>query len=147
MLRALCNGIFSGLDKNYNLEFFSNNISDAEVLNKILSLYKPTEMAIEKLFFNSNRKTAVDVAQARGVILLASQINNLNCFEYTPLQVKQSVTGYGRATKQQVIEMTTKILNLKKIPKPDDVADSLAVAVAHLHSSCSRLFNLKENKI
>ena len=106
-------------------------------LNALLNKYHPDAMAIEKLFYNTNAKTVIDVAQARGVIMLAAEINSVPAFEYTPLQVKQSVVGYGRAEKKQVQEMTRVILNLEKIPKPDDTADALAMAICHAHSSGS----------
>lgn len=115
-------------------------------LNDIFERYKPEAMAIEKLFYNTNAKTVIDVAQARGVTVLAAHQNNAKIFEYTPLQVKQSVVGYGRAEKKQVQEMVRVILRLEKIPKPDDTADALAMAVCHAHSSGSvmgRLNNLK----
>ena len=96
-------------------------------------------MSMEKLFYNSNQKTVIDVAQARGVITLSARLHNVPVFEYTPLQVKQSVTGYGRAVKKQVQEMTRVILNLEKIPKPDDTADALAMAICHGHCSSSIL--------
>lgn len=105
----------------------------------ILEQCKPDACAIEKLFFNTNTTTAIDVAQARGVILLACEEKNVPIFEYTPLQVKQSVTGYGRAEKKQVQEMTKSILNLKAVPKPDDTADALAVAICHGHSYNSKM--------
>lgn len=104
----------------------------------LLELYRPDAMAVEKLYFNTNQKTAIDVAQARGVILLAARQKGVPFFEYTPLQVKQSVVGYGRAVKQQIIEMTTRLLNLKKPPKPDDVADALAIAICHAHTAGSQ---------
>ncbi len=100
-------------------------------LTSIIQKHSPDAMSIEKLFFNTNTTTAIDVAQARGVILLAAKHNNVPVFEYTPLQVKQSVTGYGRAAKQQVMEMTRQMLNLKSVPKPDDTADALALAICH----------------
>ena len=99
-------------------------------------------MAIEKLFFNTNQKTAIDVAQARGALVLAAQKNKVPIFEYTPLQVKQSVVGYGRAEKKQVQEMTRVMLNLEKIPKPDDAADALAMAICHCHSAGSLIGQL-----
>lgn len=108
-----------------------------EDLTYLFQKYKPDAMAIEKLFFNTNKKTAVDVAQARGVILLAATVNGAECFEYTPLQVKQSVVGYGRAEKKQVQEMTRQLLNLSAVPKPDDTADALAMAICHAHCSGS----------
>ena len=94
-------------------------------------------MSIEKLFFNTNTTTAIDVAQARGVILLAATNNNLPVYEYTPLQIKQAVTGYGRAEKKQVMEMVRQLLNLKSVPKPDDTADALAIAICHAHTGGS----------
>lgn len=112
-------------------------------LQEIIKRNKPEAMAIEKLFFNTNAKTAIDVAQARGVILLGAKESGLGIFEYTPLQVKQSVVGYGRAEKKQVQEMTRIMLGLQKIPKPDDTADALAMAICHAHSSCSSLGMLK----
>lgn len=108
-----------------------------EDLTYLFNKYSPDAMAIEKLFFNTNKKTAVDVAQARGVILLAARMNGAACFEYTPLQVKQSVVGYGRAEKKQVQEMTKQLLGLSAVPKPDDTADALALALCHAHCSGS----------
>lgn len=104
--------------------------------------YKPEVMSMEKLFYNNNAKTVIDVAQARGVITLSAQQYDTPIAEYTPLQVKQSVVGYGRAVKKQVQEMTRIILNLEKIPKPDDTADALAMAICHGHSSGSMLGRL-----
>ena len=92
-------------------------------------------MSIEELFFNKNIKTALNVGHGRGVVLLVAAKNNKEIFEYTPLQVKQSVVGYGRAQKPQIQQMVKMILNLEKIPKPDDVADALAVAICHAHSN------------
>lgn len=105
----------------------------------LFSKYPIDAMAIEKLFFNTNQKTAIDVAQARGVLVLAAQKHKVPVFEYTPLQVKQSVVGYGRAEKKQVQEMSKILLNLKEIPKPDDAADALAMAICHCHSAGSLL--------
>ncbi len=102
-------------------------------MNTIISKYKPECMAIEKLYFNTNQKTVINVAQARGVINLSAAINDLPIFEYTPLQVKQAVVGYGQAEKMQVMDMTRRILNLSEIPKPDDAADALAIAICHAH--------------
>lgn len=109
-------------------------------LNLLIERYKPDILAIEKLFFNTNQKTVIDVAQARGVIVLAAEHNGLQINEYTPLQVKQSVVGYGRAEKKQVQEMTRLILKLEKIPKPDDTADALAMAICCGNSLGSILF-------
>ena len=107
---------------------------------QIMETYKPEAISIEKLFFNTNTTTAIDVAQARGVILLAAEKMRIPVFEYTPLQVKQSVTGYGKAEKAQVMELTRRLLNLEKCPKPDDTADALAMAICHCHSSSSLIF-------
>ena len=114
----------------------------ADIYNDILSIiekYNPDELAIEKLYFNTNTTTAIDVAQARGVIVLAAHQKGLKISEYTPLQVKQAVTGYGRAEKHQVMEMIKSILSLKSVPKPDDTADALALAICHGHYSDSVL--------
>ena len=112
----------------------------------VFEKYKPSVMSMEKLFYNSNQKTVIDVAQARGVITLCAQMHNKEIFEYTPLQVKQSVTGYGRAEKKQVMEMTRSILSLESVPKPDDTADALALAICHAHcnaSSLGKLYNIE----
>lgn len=101
---------------------------------KIIQQYKPDSVAIEELFFNTNVKTAIMVGQARGVLILASENNNVPSFEYTPLQVKQAVVGYGRADKNQVQQMVKLLLDLPEIPKPDDTADALAIAICHAHS-------------
>lgn len=103
----------------------------------VLTKFKPDAVSIEKLFFNTNQKTGIDVAQARGVIVLAATQCGVPVYEYTPLQVKQSVVGYGRAEKSQVMEMTKSILGLAKVPKPDDTADALAIAICHGHSSAA----------
>ena len=101
----------------------------------LIEKYKPEAIAVEKLFFNENTKTAIDVAQGRGAILLTAAQSLLPVFEYTPLEVKMAVTGYGRADKNQIQQMVRTILNLQKTPKPDDVADALAVAICHAHSN------------
>ncbi|MDD6011216.1 MAG: crossover junction endodeoxyribonuclease RuvC [Oscillospiraceae bacterium] len=106
-------------------------------LSAIIDRFQPEAMAVEKLFYNNNAKTVIDVSQARGVIMLAAQKKGVCAYEYTPLQVKQSVVGYGRADKKQVQEMIRRILGLEKVPKPDDTADALAMAVCHAHSSGS----------
>ena len=105
-----------------------------------ISRVKPDAFAVEELFFHSNQKTAIYVAQARGALVLAAKNHNVPIYEYTPLQVKQAVVGYGRAEKKQVQQMTKAILNLSEIPKPDDTADALAIAVCHAHSGGSLLW-------
>ena len=108
-------------------------------LTEIIQTYSPNAMAVEELFFNTNQTTGIRVAEARGVILLAGQMCGLPITEYTPLQVKQSVVGYGRADKKQVITMVTMMLGLTKPPKPDDTADALAIALCHGQNAGSRL--------
>lgn len=104
----------------------------------VLRTYRPQAMAIERLYFTTNQKTAIDVAQARGVIQLCGIKYGTEIFEYTPLQVKQAVVGYGKAEKRQVMQMTKTILSLSEIPKPDDVADALAIAICHAHCAGSQ---------
>lgn len=103
-------------------------------LKEILERYRPDCMAIEELFFSRNTTTAIGTAQARGVLILAAAEAGVPVYEYTPMQVKVAVTGYGRAAKQQVQEMVRTLLKLKAVPKPDDVADALAIAICHGHS-------------
>lgn len=102
-----------------------------EEVTDIIVQTKPQAMSVEKLFFAQNVTTAMTVAQARGVVLLAGKQANLEIFEYTPLQIKQALTGYGRAEKKQIQEMVRVILKLKVVPKPDDCADALAAAITH----------------
>lgn len=110
-------------------------------MKQLIDTYKPDCMAVEELFWNTNQTTGIRVSEARGVILLSGAENGLSIHEYTPLQVKQAVVGYGRAEKKQVITMVTMLLNLEKPPKPDDTADALAIAICHAHSGASRLAN------
>jgi len=105
----------------------------------IIERFKPDEVAVEELFFNTNAKTAITVGQARGVLLLAGEIMGVPLFEYTPLQVKQAITGYGRAEKKQMMEMVRRLLGMQQIPKPDDAADALAIALCHMRSSTNLL--------
>ncbi len=103
-------------------------------LGSIIERYKPQSVSVEQLFFNKNVKTAIAAAHGRGVALLTAAKSGAPVFEYTPLQVKQAVAGYGRATKQQIQQMVKVLLNLDTIPRPDDAADALAVAICHAHS-------------
>ncbi len=103
-------------------------------LEKILKKYRPKVVAVEDIFFFKNQKTAVKVSQARGVILLAAAKSGAEIFEFTPLQVKQALTGYGRAEKKQIQAMVKSFLRLKEVPKPDDAADALALAICCAHS-------------
>lgn len=100
----------------------------------IFEVYKPEAVAIEELFYNKNTKTAIAIAEARGIHLLAAENKSIPLYEYTPLQVKQGIVGYGRAEKKQIQEMVRVILKLDAVPKPDDVADGLALAICHAHS-------------
>ncbi len=111
-------------------------------IGELCDKYKPDAVSVEELFFNTNLKTGIAVAHARGVIVLAVQKLGIPFYEYTPLQVKQSVVGYGRAEKMQVMLMTKSLLHLEKIPRPDDAADALALAVCHAHASRSHLLGL-----
>lgn len=104
-------------------------------LNKLLKKYKPDTAAVEKLFFSSNVKTALAVGQARGVVMLCIQKAGIEPFEYTPNEVKQAVAGYGGADKRQVQDMVRALLQLDSIPKPDDAADALAIAITHLNTT------------
>lgn len=113
-------------------------------LETIIEKYSPTEMAVEELFFNTNITTGIAVAEARGVILCTAHAKGLEISEYTPLQVKQAVVGYGKAEKHQVIAMVTSILKLKSPPKPDDTADAVAIAICHSQcqgSAIGKYFN------
>ena len=115
----------AGLPFNRRLEIIYDE------LTALLSRHTPDAVAVEKLYFQTNVKTAIDVAQARGVTMLALQKCGAPVFEYTPLQVKSAVTGFGQAQKPQVMEMTKRLLRLKAVPKPDDTADALAIAICH----------------
>ena len=109
-------------------------------VQQLLDCFKPDAVSIEELFFNTNITTGISVAHGRGVLLLACQQAGVKIFEYTPLQVKQSVVGYGRAEKKQVMEMVKRLCNLQAVPKPDDAADAVALALCHARSSTSLLF-------
>lgn len=115
----------AGMDFSRRLEIIYDEMA------ALIAKASPDAMAVEKLYFKNNQKTAIDVAQARGVILLAAKKQNIPLYEYTPLQVKSAVTGYGQAEKPQVMEMTRRLLGLRDVPKPDDTADALAIAICH----------------
>ena len=109
-------------------------------LNQVIEAFRPDVVAIEELFFNTNITTGISVAHGRGVILLACRQSGLKIYEYTPLQVKQAVVGYGRAEKKQVMEMVKRLCCLSEAPKPDDAADAVALALCHARSSTSLLY-------
>ena len=111
----------------------------ANDLEELISKFKPDALAIEELFFNNNVTTGIGVAQARGVILMTAEKMGLPIYEYNPSQVKQAVVGYGKAEKKQVMDMTKRLLGLSAVPKPDDAADAVAIALCHARSSTSLL--------
>ena len=104
-------------------------------LSDVIEQYQPAVCSVEQLFFNSNQKTAIKVGEARGSAILACALKGLPVYEYTPLQIKQALTGYGRADKHQIQEMVRQILGLEKAPRPDDAADAVAAAICHANSS------------
>ena len=137
---------FKTLDHGAILTPAHTNVEDRlahiyDSLDELIKMYKPDAVAVEELFFNTNQKTIITVAEARGCILLCCKKNGVPLFEYTPLQVKQSVVGYGRAEKKQVIHMVKLLLKLEKAPKLDDTCDALAIAICHANCSNSRIKN------
>ena len=110
-----------------------------ESIHILIERFHPDAFAVEELFFNTNVKTAISVAHGRGVCILAASVQNVPIHEYTPLQVKQAVVGYGKAEKRQVMDMVRRILHLTTVPRPDDAADAIAVALCHARSSTSLL--------
>ena len=128
---------YGAITTNAGEDMFDRLKKIYDELTEVIERTNPDAVAIEELFFNSNQKTAINVAQARGVLVLAAKNKGVPVFEYTPLQVKQAVVGYGRAEKVQVQQMTKAILNLSEVPKPDDTADALAIAVCHAHTGGS----------
>ena len=133
---------YGAVTTNAGVEFTRRLADIYDGITEIITRYQPQAMAVEKLFFNTNTTTAIMVAEARGCILLAARKAGLPVYEYTPLQVKQAVTGYGRAEKKQIQEMIRILLHLDAVPKPDDTADALAMAICHAHSAGSLLQQL-----
>lgn len=115
-------------------KFYGRMMETASSLEKIIKKYKPEEAGMEKIFFNKNIKTAMDVAQVRGAMALLLLRHGVGVFDYTPLQVKQAVAGYGQAGKEQVQKMVCLLLNIKSVPGPDDVADAIAAGICHINS-------------
>lgn len=111
----------------------------SEDMEQLIRQFRPDEMAVEELFFSKNITTGISVAHGRGVILLSAEKLGVPVFEYTPMQVKQAVAGYGKADKKQVMLMTQRLLNMKQIPRPDDAADALALAICHSRAATSLL--------
>ena len=122
---------FGAITTNAGVPFNRRLEQIYDQLGELLDTHHPDAVAVEKLYFQTNAKTAIDVAQARGVTMLALQQHGMPVYEYTPLQVKSAVTGFGQAQKPQVMEMTKRLLRLKAVPKPDDTADALAIAICH----------------
>ena len=131
----------AGTDFPLRLQMIYNDMT------QLLLMAKPDAVAIEEMFFGQNVTTGIGVAQSRGVILLAVQQAGVPIFQYKPMQVKQSVVGYGNATKHQVQDMTKRILHLNSIPKPDDAADAIAIALCHARSSTSLLAQVENRKL
>lgn len=123
----------AGMELSFRLEQIYDQL---EIL---INKARPDAISLEHLYFQNNQKTAINVAQARGVILLSAKKNSIPVYEYTPLQVKMAVTGYGQAKKPQIMEMTRRLLRLPEIPRPDDAADALAMAITHTHAAGTRL--------
>lgn len=142
--------VLKGIDYGYistpaDCQISSRLFSIFTNIKLLISRFSPHEMAVEKLFFCKNIRTAMQVGEARGAILTAAAKNSLPVFEYTPLQVKQAVAGYGRADKKQVQEMVCLLLKLPEVPRPDDTADALAIALCHLQfSNWERMVRKKE---
>ena len=130
---------YGAITTRAHTEFTSRLEEIYDGMNELITKFRPDCISVEKLYFNTNTTTAIAVAESRGCILLAAKKGLVPVFEYTPLQVKSSVTGYGRAEKKQIMEMTRIMLGLEKIPRPDDAADALALAICHGHSSGSLL--------
>ncbi len=119
-----------GCIKTHKKKVFPQRLSQIhDELTNLIKKYKPDQVAVETIYFAKNAKTVMKVSEGRGVVILAAAENGVNVMEFTPLQVKQALTGYGRASKEQIQKMVKSVLNLKKIPKPDDVADALAIAI------------------
>jgi len=130
---------YGAINTSAGLPLSTRLVQIEQDLSQLLQQFKPDEVAIEELFFSKNITTGIAVAHARGVILATIEKAGIPIYEYTPMQVKQAVAGYGLAEKKQVMEMTKCLLKLRSIPRPDDAADALAIAICHARSSTSRL--------
>jgi len=130
----------AGMRLALRLQQINNDVTE------LIETFKPDAIVVEELFFNTNQKTAVSVAHGRAAVILAGEKYGIPMFEYTPLQVKKAVAGYGRASKNQVMEMVKRLLAMEQIPKPDDAADALAIAICHARFANS-LLNIKGENI
>ena len=137
---------YGAITTSAGAEFSSRLLKIDGELAELIERLRPQAMAVEKLYFNTNTTTAIDVAQARGVIVTCAARAGVPVYEYTPLQVKMAVTGYGRAQKEQVMEMTRLMLGLKSVPRPDDAADALAIAICCAHTSASGLGRFSDRR-
>ena len=133
---------YGAITTESDMKYEDRLVKIGDGISELIEKFKPAYLSIESLFFTSNQKTAIAVAGARGAIIMTARKRGLEIFSYTPLQVKQAVVGYGRATKGQVIEMTKTLLNLKEKPKLDDTSDALALAICHAHSFNSALHGI-----
>ena len=132
------------IDTSKDLPFPDRLLDIDKGINSLIDKFRPDAIAIEELFFANNQKTAIAVAMARGVIIVAGKRASVPTYEYTPMQVKQALTGYGKADKNQVQQMVTRLLGLAKVPKPDDAADALAIALTHAQTGrLQQLFKVK----
>ena len=116
-------------------------------MEQLIAQLRPDAIAVEELFFTNNITTGIAVAHGRGIVLYTAQKSGVPLYEYTPMQVKMAVTGYGKAEKRQVMDMTKRLLNLKAVPKPDDAADALAIALCHARSATSLLFRVQGGEV
>ena len=130
---------YGAITTSAGLPLATRLVQIAADLEELIAQFKPDEIAIEELFFSKNITTGIAVAHGRGVLLCAAERCGIPLFEYTPSQVKLAVTGYGKAEKHQIMDMTKRLLKLNGIPKPDDAADALAIAICHARSITSRL--------
>ena len=137
---------YGAITTDNNMQLADRLLKISEGISGIINCYKPDVMAIEELFYSTNAKTVINVGQGRGVCVVEGARAGIDVYEYTPIQVKQALTGYGRADKKQMQVMVKNILGLEEIPKPDDVADALAVAITHANSS-SYAFSQQETNM
>lgn len=134
-LKLLSYGIFDTLENDRNALSAERLLRIKQGIFGLCEKFKPDFLSIEKLFINKNLKTAIAIGEARGVAILSAYENGLKIAEYTPLQIKSTITGYGKATKEQVQQMVKNLMKLKELPKPDDAADAVAAALCHLHTN------------
>lgn len=130
---------YGAINTEAGLPLATRLVQIADDMEKLIDLFQPDEIAIEELFFSKNITTGIAVAHGRGIILYTAEKKGVPIYEYTPMQVKQAVAGYGLAEKKQVMDMVRRLLKLKTVPKPDDAADALAIAICHARSATSLL--------